>query len=95
MKRIIPKVEEEFRVSFDEGLILNWKDILAFIGFLAMICFILYLFIGCSKPESNNCNCEGQFVNIETAEYIHQPTDCNRVPPDGYVFVKCLGEPEY
>lgn len=51
--------------------------------------FGILLLNSCSKDDKD-CNCEGQFVNIETAEYIHQPTDCDRVPPDGYVFVKCL-----
>ena len=51
--------------------------------------FGILLLNSCSKDDKD-CSCEGQFVNIETAEYIHQPTDCDRVPPDGYVFVKCL-----
>ena len=78
---------------------MNFLDRLSNIGnvlfYIALLVFTVGTAFSCSKDDKDNCNCEGQFVNIETAEYIHQPTDCNRVPPEGYVFVKCLGEPEY
>lgn len=59
-----------------------------------LITAIALTLFGCTA-EKESCNCEGQFVNIETAEYIHQPTDCDRLPPEGYVFVKCLNGPDY
>ena len=60
---------------------------------LGLILFIKIL-SGCSNNDKEDCNCEGQFVNVQTSEYIHQPTDCYRIPPDGYIFVKCI-EPKY
>jgi hypothetical protein len=59
--------------------------------YVALLVIIAITVFGCSNNEAQHCKtCRGQFVNIETEEYFYQDTDCNRVPPDGYVFVKCM-----
>lgn len=48
------------------------------------------LIMSCSTGDDECKTCEGQFVNLETGEMMHEPTDCDRTPPEGYAFVKCL-----
>jgi len=83
------KARQEWLLGVDNAI--RWAKAICL--FSAISFLLLFILFSCSK-EKEDCNCEGLFVNVKTAEYIHQPTDCDRVPPDGYVFVKCV-EPKY
>lgn len=52
-----------------------------------LILLTMAAFLGCTPDD---CGCEGQFYNETTDTTIHKPTDCERTPPEGFVFVKCL-----
>jgi hypothetical protein len=62
--------------------------------YVALLTLMAISVFSCNNDKEDCEVCEGQFVNIETGEYLRKETDCERVPPEGYVFVRCL-EVEY
>lgn len=54
------------------------------------------LFISCSSDDTENCDCKGQFGNVNTGEIMYQQTDCDRTPPsEDWIFIKCVDKPDY
>lgn len=62
---------------------------------LIVFAFIIYCCVSCTKEDECE-TCTAEFINVNTGETIHAEADCDRVPPEsGFVFVKCIDNPDY